>query len=283
MGSLLLAFVIWFVNVPNIRAAGDIIAAITPTSDVNTNIAAFKQAYADGSFGNQEITEQLLSFAETEVQDSNISNADKQTLFTYAIQQGQALVAAIPMDARIRLELALALRAGGDYPDALKQSSVAGELSPTKQTILIEEGVEEWQNGDAKDAGADFTKAYELDTSFTTAAAYAAGGDIINGNLAEGKALLQQTFGTTTVDQDPVLLSYYQAKDFPDLLDVSQLRIVDDGYSAAAEFAYAAALADAGDTAAARAEIQAAITAHPDAASEGAAMLAQLGGGSTSQ
>jgi O-antigen ligase/tetratricopeptide (TPR) repeat protein len=277
IGIVALVVVIWFVNVPGIRAASDIITAITPAADVNTNIAAFKQAYADGSFANQEITEQLLSFAETTVQDSSISNADKQTVFTYAIQQTQALVAQIPQDARIRLEYALALRAGGDYADAITQSGIAEQLSPDKQTIIIENGVEQWQAGNYPAASAAFNKAYALDTSFQTAAAYAAAGDIVNNNLAAGKAFLVQSYGTTTVDQDPILLAYYQAKDFPDFIATWRLRVIDEDGAEDAEFGLAAALADSGDIAGAKAEIEATIAAHPDAASEGASMLAQLG------
>jgi O-antigen ligase len=276
IGVVALVVVLWTVNVPNIRAASDIITAITPAADISTNIAGFKQAYADGSFGNQEITEQLLSFAEQVTQSQQVSNADKQTVFSYAITQTQQLVAQIPNDARIRLEYALALRAGGDYADALVQSGIAEKLSPTKQTIIIEEGVEEWQSGNYPAASADFDRAYQLDTSFQTAAAYDAAGDIVNGNIAQGKAILVQSYGTTTVDQDPILLAYYQAKDFPDFVATWRVRVIDDDYSADAELGLAAALADGGDTAGAKAQIEATIAAHPEAATEGASMLAQI-------
>lgn len=273
---VILVVVLWFVNVPGMEAAGDIITAITPGATVEDNIAAFKQAYADGSFANQEITEQLMSFTESVVQNASVSTSDKEALFGYAVQQSQALVAQIPKDARIRLEFALLLRSGGDYADALVQSGIAEKLSPTKQTIIIEEGVEEWQAGNLTAAAADFNRAYQLDTSFQTAAAYDAAGEIANGNINGGKTLLQQTFGTTTVDQDPVLLAYYQAKDFSDFIAVWRLRVIDEDNSADAEFGLAAALADSGDTADAKAEIETAISQHPDAASEGAAMLSEM-------
>lgn len=273
---VVLALVLWFVNVPGIRAAGDLITAITPAANAQDTITAFKQAYGDGSFANQEITEQLMSYTESFVQSQGASNSDKQMLFEYAVQQSQALIVQIPRDARIRLEYALLLRAGGDYTDALVQSGVAQSLSPQKQTIMIEEGVEEWQAGNLKAAATFFDQAYKLDTSFQTAAAYDAAGEIANGNVAGGKALLTQSFGTTTVDQDPVLLAYYQAKDFQDFIAVWRQRVVDENNSADAEFGLAAALADSGDIADAKTEIEAAISQHPDATSEGAAMLAEI-------
>jgi O-antigen ligase/tetratricopeptide (TPR) repeat protein len=280
IGAVALVIIICMVNVPGIRAGSDIITAITPSSDpVGININAFKQAYADGSFANQEITEQLLSYAETTVSDQQVSAADKQTVYTYALQQGQALITAIPKDARIRLEYALALRAGGNYAQALAQIAVAEQLSPNKQGILTEQGIEEWQSGNMQAAADAFNKAYQLDPTFSDIATYAAAGDIITNQIPAGKALLQQYFGTTTVDQDVVLLAYYQVKDFPDLIAVWNQRVIDQSNSASAELGLAAALADAGQIPAARAEIQKAIADHPDAAAEGASMLSQLPGG----
>ena len=277
IGAVVLAVVIWMVNVPGIRAGGDLITAITGSSDpVGININAFKQAYADNSFANQEITEQVLSFAESVISNQQISQADKQTIYTYALQQGNQMVTDIPKDARIRLEYALVLRGGGKYSDAINQIHIAEQLSPRKQGILTEEGIEQWQLGNMNAAAAAFTKAYQLDTSFPAMAAYAAAGDIVTGQAATGKALLLQSFGTTTVDQDVVMLAYYQTKDFPDLIAVWQQRIINQGNSANAEFGLAAAYADAGQVAQARAEIQKAMADHPEAATEGAALLGQL-------
>jgi O-antigen ligase len=274
--AVVLVLVIWVVNVPGIQAAGDLITAITPAADPTTNLAAFKQAYADGSFASQEITEQLITFAETTATQQSVSNDDKQAVFQYAATQMQALVTAIPHDARLHLEFALFYRAGGDYADALTQIHLAEQESPDKQSIMTEEGIEDLFSGNPGGANAAFQKAYALDTSFTDLAAYAAAGDILTNQVPAGKALLQQTFGTTTVDQDIVVLAYLQTKDYPDFIAVEQKRVVDQGNSVSAEFGLADAYAEAGDLPAARAEVAAIITANPADASEGAAFLTQL-------
>lgn len=276
LGIIVLALVIWFVNVPNIIAGGDIIAGITPSSDPSQNLDAFKKAYADGSFAEQEITEQLITYTESIITDPSVATSDKQTVFSYTLQRVQILAAHIPNDARVRLEYALLYRSGNDFADALTQSKLASSLSPAKQSILIEMGVEQWESGDTTGAAATFKKAYQLDTSFSDVAAYAAAGDIITGNMSAGKALLQDRFGTTTVDQDVVMLAYYQSKDFPDLIAVWEKRVVDQHNSATSEFGLAAALADAGYVAEAKAEINLAISQHPEAAAQGASMLSQL-------
>ena len=57
--------------------------------------------------------------------------------------------------------------------------------------------------------------------------------------------------------------------------------MIDQGNTAQAEFGLAAALADSGNIPAARAEIEATISAHPESATQGAAMLAQIASSTT--
>ena len=273
-----LILVLWFVNAPSMAAAGDLIPAITPGQSIDDNIAAFKKAYGDNSFAQQEITEQLVTFTTSALssQDPSITTAQKQELFTYATQQMNALVTKIPMDARIRLEYTLLLRAGGDFPDALKQVAIAEQLSPAKQSIITEQGIDEWESGNTAAANAAFQKAYQIDPTFPELAAYAAAGDIISGNLPAAKTLLLQADGTTTVTDDVIMLAYYQTKDYPDFINSWQLRVVQSGGSADTEFGYAEALANGGQIAAAKAEIQTAIAQHPDAEAQGNQILAQI-------
>jgi O-antigen ligase/tetratricopeptide (TPR) repeat protein len=274
--AIVLVAVIWVVNVPNMRAASDLIAALTPNSDPNATLAAYKQTYSDGSFGDQEISEQLMTYATTVAQDQTISTADKEAVFTYALGQMQQTVAKIPSDARLRLEYALGFRSEGDYADALKQSQVAVELSPKKQSIIVEEGIEYLQSGNIAQARTLFNQALALEPADTDVAPYAAAGDILSGDIVAGKAVLQQTYGTTTVDQQILMLAYYTEKDYPDLIAILQQQVIDQGNSASAMFELAAAYANAGQVPAARAEVQAAIALHPEDSSEGAQLLAQI-------
>jgi O-antigen ligase len=275
-----LLLMLWFVNVPNIRAGGDIITAITPSADPTTNLAAFKAAYADGSFADQEITEQLLTYAEGIITstDPGITNDVKEQMYAYAVQQMQLLVTKIPHDARLRLEFALLYRSAGDFPDALAQIQIAEQLSPDKQSIMTEQGIEDLESGNTAAANAVFSKAYNLDPdpTFTDLAAYDAAGDILTNQVPAAKAILLQTFGTTTPSQQILLAAYFQAKDYPDLLATAIAGMEAAKYSADSEYAYAEALSDAGEYAQARAEIQTAMTQYPETASEGTAILAQI-------
>ncbi len=278
IGAIVLALMIYFVNVPNIQAAGDLITAITPSSDPTTNLAAFKQTYADHSFANQEVTEQLLTFAEKVVSDKSNSEAVKNEVFAYAMQQAQTLEKNIPYDARIHLEISSFYASGGDFNDAFKEVHLAEQESPLKQGMYLQEGIEAIESGDNQLAEQVFTKAYALDTSFSTVGVYAAAGDILNGQIPLGKSVLMQNFGTTTVDQDIILYAYYQVKDLPDFIAVWKQRVIDQHNADTAEFGLAAAYADSGDVADAKAELQTVVSQHPEDASQVSSYLSQING-----
>ncbi len=275
-GVVAVALMIWFVNVPSIRAGTDLITAITPSSDPTSNLASFKQAFADGSFAQQEITEQLVTYAESLIVNQSVPSNIKQDAYSYAVQQMQALVAAVPGDARIRLEFALLYRSAGNFPEALAQIHTAEQLSPKKQIILLEEGIEQIESGNPAAGQAAFEKAYQQDPSFNDVAVYAAAGHILNGQLDAGKAILMQAFGTTTVDQQILLIAYYQAKDFPDLIAVAALQAKNQNYSVSSEFTLAEALSNAKHFREARALILQTVQAHPEAASQGQTILSQI-------
>jgi tetratricopeptide (TPR) repeat protein len=132
------------------------------------------------------------------------------------------------------------------------------------------------QSGNVTQARIIFNQAYSLAPADTSVAPYAAAGDILGGYTPQGKSVLQQSFGTTTVDQQILMLAYYTVKDYPDLIVLLQQQVIDQNNSASAMFELAAAYANAGDIVQARAEVQSAITLHPEDATEGAQLLAQI-------
>jgi O-antigen ligase len=267
---------VWFVNVPNISAAGDVITALSNSAtSVDGVIASLQKAVDDGSFGTQEVREQIVQVAQSLTTNSNVNDADKAKIATYAVTEMGKQVDLEPLDARLRLELATAYRIAGDLPGSLAQLTKASQLSPKKQGILIEEGTTEAAAGDFKSAQTYFEKAYELDKSFDEPAAYAAGGDLLAGDITVGNALLIQHFGTTTVDNNIVVYAYYQTKQYAALLGVLQSRLAQSD-TVQNRFTLASAELSAGHYADARALMQQTIAAHPEIATQGQAFLAQI-------
>jgi Flp pilus assembly protein TadD len=269
---------VWVVNVPGIEGSKALIrGAQTGAGDPAQNVASYKKATASGSFGTQEISEQVLTFAVAIAPQANIPIAVRQDAFTLALAQMQKEVARAPNDARIRLMYAQGLHAAGDQAGYAKEIDATLALTPNKQSIIFQRGVNKWQSGDKIGAAKDFQAGYELNTSFGAAAKYAAVGKIITGDVAGGKALLVQAFGTTIIDDDLMRFAYYDAKLFDDLVEVAKLRVTTVPNDAQAHFLLVQAYMLANRFAEARAEVQATIAAHPETAEAAAPLLKQLG------
>lgn len=277
IAALLAVALICVVNVPNIAAASELVKAISLTSnDISPNIALFQKALGENSYGSQEIREQLLMFANNIASQQQSGSPALTQLLAFSNGEMGKEIALQPKDARLRLQYAVGFRAANDYPNALAQISAARELSPKKQTILLEQGFDYWQTGQFAKARDSFHQAYELDTSFSSLAAYAAAGDIAAGDLAAGKQLLTEKLGTTTSSNEALILAYYQAKDFTDLILSLEQFVREQNGSASAHFRLAAGYAAAGRMMEARAEVQKAASEHPEAAAQAASFLTQL-------
>ncbi|MBU6214853.1 O-antigen ligase family protein [Patescibacteria group bacterium] len=275
--AVALAVVIWTVNIPGMRVAGNLITALS-SSDFTTSIAAFQDLAAHPSFAAQEVREQLVNFASSVSQSSQLTNEQKQQAATLAITEMQKQIASYPFDAREHLELAYAYRASGDYKDALKEMQVAQTLSPQKIDTLILEGATAWDMGDAKSADSYFAAAYALAPERQNLAEYAAAGQIAIGDAAAADAILMNAFGTTSVDSDTLAMAYYRAKDWPRLIMIWKKRAAQPNASAQTLFSLAAAYYASGDDASAISTLKAAAALHPDAASSVQAAIQQITG-----
>jgi O-antigen ligase/tetratricopeptide (TPR) repeat protein len=270
------AVMLWFINAPSVLAGTHLIEAITPANSPEQRLASFKQAVNDNGLAHQEIVEQLVTFASQEVNDSNASQETRQAIVDYAGAQMNAELLRAPMDARLLIQYAIFFRTLGDYKDAQQESAQALANSPRKQSILIESGIELFQSGDYSGAKQQFEKAYALDKNYKDVASYIAGAQIANKDIAGGKSLLMQTYGTTTVDQPMIVVAYYQNKDWNDLIDIMRLKYRLDN-SVTNGFQLAAVYLQAGRKDDAIAQVRTVIVDHPEAAAQGTAILQQLG------
>jgi O-antigen ligase len=273
-----ISMLVWFVNVPGMRVASNLITALSPSPQgTSANIAAFENVLARPSFAAQEVREQLVSFAATAVQSPQVPDAEKQKIVTLAATEMQKHVARYPLDARGRLQLSYIYRTAGDYAAALKEVQEASLLSPKKESIFIESGILNWDSGKVKAAQTDFNTAYALGPQFIDLAAYAAAGNIAVGDSAGADAILEKVYGTTTIDSNVLAIAYYRTKNWPRLINIWKLRTSNPGATAQVWFGLAASYYAADDSANAIKTIKATIARFPDAAAAGAAALEQIG------
>lgn len=271
--------VVWMVNIPGIAGGRALIRAAIAAQNPPAALAAYEEAVASGSFATQEIREQLVGYASAVARATPVPQDIKMKALNLALPEMQKEIARIPADARIRLMYAQAFESAGDVTSALKETEAALALSPRKQSILIQAGLEEWKAGDKDAARARFAEAYALDTSFSDVAAYAAAGEFVAGDPAAGQKILVDAFGTTTVDHDILRYAYIESKRYTDLIASAKLAVERQQGAAAARFYLARAYATAGRINDARTEVQATIAAHPEVAAEGAQYLKQLEAG----
>jgi O-antigen ligase len=270
--------VVWFVNVPGIVGGIDLIKAASAAQTPDTALTYYKQAATSGTFASQEVAEQAISYATQVVGAASVATATKQDILTSSLQLMENEMKRVPQDARLALLYGGALAAAGDDADAAKAFEVAHGLSPQKQAIIVQQGLEAWKLNDTASAAKFFTDAYALAPESPDYATYGAAGQILLGDLTGANATLLATFGTTTVDSQVIRFAYAEKKLYPQLIASARLQVAANNGSADAMFNLARAYATAGDIAAARAEIQAAITAHPEAAAQGQQYLKALGG-----
>lgn len=269
------ALLVWFVNVPSVLASQDLIDGITPSNTPDQRLASLQSAVNKNGLGHQEISEQLVSAAAQESADAQAAQQTRQGFVDLAGKEMNAELARAPQDARLRLQYAVFLRAINDVKDAQLQSAAARQYSPKKQIIIMEQGIEAFQTGNYAAAKEFFTQAYQLDTDYKDPIISIAAADIGAGNTAAGKALLQQTYGTTIVPSQMLVIAYYQIKDWNDLIDTVKAFIAQTG-DANMEFQLVAAYYQAGRINDAIAELHAIEQEHPEAAQEAQALLQQL-------
>ncbi len=267
---------IWMVNVPSITQAQKMVDALGQAQKAPAEtLALFKEAVLESGLGRQEAAEQFMTFATGMRGRSDISDQTKDDIAKSALTLLDAEVARTPNDARLRVQYATGLRAFGKFDLALAQSQKALELSPKKQTIMIERGFAYWEAEKIQEARDVFVAMYELDTSFQALSQYAAAGEVALGRHAEANAILMKAYGTTEVDSEVLIVAYYQAKRYDDLVAALKRHLAADP-SLQSYLRLASAYVVSGRTQEARATAHEALQMFPSAAATITSFMGRL-------
>lgn len=163
----------WYVNAGALAANKFLLQALTPQSEgLTKNLEYFKQAISYGSYGTQEIREQLTQGAARLASTASVSNDVKQQLVQTAADEMMLMQKASPLDARFPLFLGVLYDSYNMYAEATPVLERAHALSPTKQTILYQIGSNKSGLGDTAGALAAFKEAFELEESNVEARIY---------------------------------------------------------------------------------------------------------------
>ncbi len=181
--------IVYFVNVPAMSAAQDIIQAYRVT-DPAGKLEAFETALDRNSFAHQEITEQLSQQAMGMMRDPNVTEEVRAAFIARAEQELNKLVEEKPGDARVHVFFSSFYRGIGDLEAALTQIEIAESLSPRKASIVMQKAIIKYSQNDMVGARDAFKQAFDLDTRNNEARVYYAGTLFLTGEAAEAKALI---------------------------------------------------------------------------------------------
>lgn len=156
------AVIVWFVNIPAIQTNHALISALQQRDNVTQSLEEFQRAIGYGSFGTQEVREQMIQMAAQMAGIPSIPLAVKQRFAITASDQMILQSKESPLDARFPLFLGVLLGSYGDFINAEKELTKALSLSPTKQTILYQLASNAKAKGDTAGGIAYLEKAYDL-------------------------------------------------------------------------------------------------------------------------
>ena len=160
--AVILIGVFYFAHVPNMAAATGVIDAVRE-QNADKRLELFRKAIDEHSFANQEIVEQLSQSAIALARDPKTPPETLQKYYAYTEEQLLKLAKDKPGDARIHVFIGSYYRSIGDLVKAGEQMQIAHELSPRKQSIIIQQGFVALSTGDNDRALAYFKDAYEFD------------------------------------------------------------------------------------------------------------------------
>lgn len=270
------ALLIWFVNVPHIRAAQHLLEAVVVKKDSEKNYDLFERALADNSFATQEIREQLVVFATRIARDEQIPEETRKKFIERAIVEMEQEITRIPDQARNYTQYASALYLSGRTEDAVAALDEAIVRSPKKQSLHLARATRLSSLGRDTEARDALIYAYELDPSFDGMAMQVGAGLVLLGDSRTAEQLLVEHLGTDTPDSEPLFFAYYETKQWNKLIAVAKARVTSTGGSPESRLRLAQAFAASGRFVEARDEIAATAVAFPDVRDQAEALLTQL-------
>jgi O-antigen ligase/tetratricopeptide (TPR) repeat protein len=235
---------------------------------LSENLADFQQAVLYGTYGEQEAREQLVQVASELAGAQGVSTSTQEQFFGFAAQQMLLQEKVAPLDARFPLFLGTMLDAYGDYTDAQSQLALAHSLSPDKQTILFEQGLNAQARGDTAGALNYFQTAYNLETDYLDARLYYAAALIDAGDYATAQQILAPVVASGEAADPRIAAAYASQHMYAPIVTIWQAAVAADPSNDQNYFTLAAAYYAEGNSAQAIATLKAVEAEDPSSATE---------------
>ena len=225
--AILFVVVLYFINIRPISANTDLIAALQNCGGQQTVIPTVvlwqKALDVNAYVTNQEIREQLLSCADNVISSQSIDNSTKSAFFTLANTEVQKQIAATPNDARIYTLAGGFYNNIGQWSQALPLLIKAHQLSPGKQSIDFELGLNYLNSASTTLGVALFKQAYESDTTYPDSAVNYASALIATGDEKDAAPLLAINPAWQTDSR--IINAYVAEKNYTKVISIYQTLI----------------------------------------------------------
>ena len=211
---IIIAFIfsVYAVNAKGILAGVNLINSLGQhEAGLQTNLAFSKKALAYDSFGQQEVREQLISMS-NRLASLDVDLGLKQEYFDLATTEMEKQIMEAPNDARTEFFVAALYANYNNRSIAEIHFNRARELSPNKQSILLELGRNKLNSSKYGEAIKIFKEASELDAGYEHGHVMYAISALLSGNVKLADEILLERFGTvlySTGDTDDRLLGIY--------------------------------------------------------------------------
>ncbi len=240
---------------------------------------AFKQALSVRSVGTQEGREQFIQHATQLAQSQNVPVDIRQKFLNDAAQEMTLQSNDSPLDARFPLFLGILLESYGNFPAAQTALDKAVQLSPTKQSILIQRAQNELLISKPDDALADLKKAFELAPQNSDARLVYASVAIQQGKFDLADELLAPVIPTGEAINQRVAAAYASKNRFDKIEAIWEQYLTTHTTDAQAFFTLAAAYNQAGNKQKAIETLTRAKTAMPQIEKQADEFIAQIKSG----
>jgi O-antigen ligase len=272
--------IVYFVNIPAMQASGDLIVALTSPT-VPERLTAMDRALSHDSFAYQEIVEQLAQQAMQINGSPNIPADQKQAFVERAENELLALAALKPGDARVHVFISGFYRSIGAIPKAKEHIEIARTLSPTKQAIILEQGILAYQMQDFQTMHDYFKEAFDLQNDYTLARIFYASSLLYNGKQEAFPEIITEDYFVAFAKHDFAIQSVSRTGDQGLLIRMFEVRVESQPENPQHRASLASLLYETGSTTEAVEVLQKAIEDIPTFAATGACYVSNIESGKT--
>jgi O-antigen ligase/tetratricopeptide (TPR) repeat protein len=223
--GVLVTIVVYFVNVPGMNAAQDIINGYRSENTLE-RLEHFKKAVDRNSFANQEIAEQISQQAMAMASDQKVDPAIRDQYIALAVTELNKLIERKPGDARVHVFVGTFYRTIGQLDEAAAQMAIARDLSPRKQSIISQQAIVAYTQGKLEVSRDFFKEALDLDERNNEAREFYAALLFLTGENEKAIALADTEERLQSFTKNSFLMSTVnQVKDYNFLIKLYEEKI----------------------------------------------------------